>query len=201
MKRKLSVVLALFVIASMLALPASAQTPTAQYQPDRQAPINLQPVTGADLDGPFAGSGYVPSKQRATATGRYVVRLADAPLAELWLDAQARGAAFDAATAQAYTDALLAKQAQASEAVDALGGKTLANFTKLINGIAVEISGAQVRDLYFIPGVVSVSTLSDYALDLDETVPWIGAADVQSDGLRRHGHHRGRDRLRHRLHP
>ncbi|HSN76882.1 MAG TPA: S8 family serine peptidase [Anaerolineae bacterium] len=182
MKRRLSVVLALFVIASMLALPASAQTPTAQVLPERQAPTNLQPVTDADMDGPFAGSTYVPSKQRATAIARYVVRLADAPLAELWLDAQARGAAYDQATAQAYTAGLLAKQAQASEAVAALGGKTLANFTKLINGIAVEISGAKVRDLYAIPGVISVSPLSDYELALDETVPWIGAAAVQSMG-------------------
>jgi len=183
MKRKLSVVLALFVIASMLALPASAQTPTAQYQPGRQAPVNLQPVTGADLDGPFAGSSYVPSKQRITATARYIVRLADAPLAELWLDAQQRGAAFDAASAQAYTDALLAKQAQVSDAVTALGGTTLAHFTKLVNGVAVEISGAQVRDLRAIPGVVSVSPLSNYELALDETVPWIGAADVQAMGF------------------
>jgi subtilisin family serine protease len=179
MKRKLSVVLALFVIASMLALPASAQTPAAQVQPQRQAPANLQPVTGADLDGPFAGSAYVPSKQRALATGRYVVRLADAPLAELWLDAQARGAGYDAA---AYAEGLLAKQAQVSEAVSGLGGKTLANFTKLINGVAVEISGAQVRNLYAIPGVVSVSTLPDYQLDLDETVPWIGADELQTMG-------------------
>ncbi len=182
MKRKLSVIFALLVIASMIALPASAETPAAQFQPDRQAPITLQPVTDADLDGPFAGGAYVPSKQRAAATSRFVLRFADAPLAELWLDAQARGASYDAAEAQAYTDALLAKQAQASEAVDALGGKTLANFTKLINGIAIEISGAKVRDLYFIPGVVSVSTLPDYALDLNETVPWIGAAALQDMG-------------------
>ena len=182
MRRKLSVILAVLVIAAMLAVPASAQTGAPQAQPGRQAPAGLQPVTDANLDGPFAGSNYVPSKQRMTATARYVVRLADAPLAQQWLDAQQRGAAYDAAAAQAYTDALLAKQAQVSDAVTALGGKTLANFTKLINGVAVEISGAQVRDLYFIPGVVGVSTLPNYALDLNETVPWIGADDVQGMG-------------------
>jgi hypothetical protein len=183
MKRRLSVILAVLVIASMIALPVSASTGAAQATPGRQAPANLQPVTGADLDGPFAGSTYVPSKQRMLATARYVVRLADAPLAELWLGAQQRGAALDAAAAQAHVDALLAQQAQVSAAVTALGGVTLANFTKLINGVAVEISGGQVRELYAIPGVVSVNTLPDYALDLDETVPWIGAAAVQSLGV------------------
>jgi subtilisin family serine protease len=183
MRRKLSVILAVLAIASMIALPASAQTGAPQAQPGRQAPAGLQPVTDADLDGPFAGSTYVPSKQRMTAVARYIVRLADAPLAQQWLDAQQRGAAYDAAAAQAYTDALLAKQAPVSDAVSALGGKTLANFTKLINGVAVEISGAQVRDLYAIPGVVNVSPLPDYELALDETVPWIGAADVQAMGF------------------
>ncbi len=158
MKRKLSVILALLVIASMIALPASAQTGAPQAQPGRQAPAGLQPVTAADVDGPLTSGSYVPGKQRVTETARYVVQLADAPLAQQWLDGQQRGASFDAAAAQAYSAALLAQQAQVSAAVDALGGKTLANFTKLINGVAVEISGAQVRDLYFIPGVVSVGT-------------------------------------------
>ena len=176
MRRRLSVILALLVIASMIALPASAQT-----QPDRQPPVSLQPVTEADLDGPSTPS-RLPNARGASSVANYVVQFADAPLAERWLDAQARGAAYDAATAQAYTDSLLAKQAQASAAVEALGGKTLANFTKLLNGIAVEISGAAVRDLYAIPGVVSVSLLPDYELDLNETVPWIGAAALQSAG-------------------
>ena len=56
MKRRLSVILAVLVIASMIALPVSASTGAAQATPGRQAPANLQPVTGADLDGPFAGS-------------------------------------------------------------------------------------------------------------------------------------------------
>ena len=118
MRRKLSVILAVLVIAAMLAVPASAQTGAPQAQPGRQAPAGLQPVTDANLDGPFAGSNYVPSKQRMTATARYVVRLADAPLAQQWLDAQQRGAAYDAAAAQAYTDALLAKQQEAEDDAD-----------------------------------------------------------------------------------
>jgi|GEM_PF-1486695 len=183
MRRKLSVILALLVIASMIALPASAQTAAPQAQPGRQAPAGLQPVTAADVDGPLTSSSFVPGKQRVAAPARYVVQLADASLAQQWLDGQQRGASFDAAAAQAYTAALLAQQAQVSAAVDALGGKTLANFTKLINGVAVEISGAQVRDLYAIPGVVSVSTLPDVELDLNETVPWIGAAAVQTAGV------------------
>lgn len=183
MRRKLSVILALLVIASMIALPASAQTGAPQAQPGRQAPAGLQPITAADVDGPLTSSGYVPGKQRITETARYVVQLADAPLAQQWLDGQQRGASFDAAAAQAYNAALLAQQAQVSAAVDALGGVTLANFTKLINGVAVEISGAQVHALYAIPGVISVSTLPDFELDLDETVPWIGAAAVQTAGV------------------
>ena len=181
MRRKLSVLLAVLVIASMIAMPVSAQTDAPPSTDGRLLPAGLAPVTASDLDGAPV-LGRIPSKERAQATGRFVVRLADAPLASLWLDAQSRGTAYDAATAQAYTDGLLAKQTQASEAVNALGGSTLANFTKLINGIAIEISASRVRDLYAIPGVVSVSPLSDYQLDLDETVPWIGAADVQTMG-------------------
>ncbi|MFZ2488871.1 MAG: S8 family serine peptidase [Anaerolineae bacterium] len=179
MRRKLSVVFVMLIIASMLAIPASAQTTTDQATPGRQLPAGLQPVSAADLDGSFAAANYIPSRDAAQRSVRYLVRFAEPALAATWRDAQARGASYDATSAQ---QALLARQAEASAAVSALGGKTIGNFTKLVNGIAVEVKASQMRDLYAIPGVISVSALNDYQIDLDETVPWIGAADVQAMG-------------------
>jgi subtilisin family serine protease len=148
----------------------------------RQVPANLQSVEAVDLDGVLVGHDYVPFKQRALVTANYVIQFDDAPLAKLWLEAQNGAALYSESIARAHLDRLLVTQTQASREVEALGGKTLANFTKLINGIAVEIAADRVRDLYRIPGVISVSLLPDYELHLDETVPWIGAAAVQASG-------------------
>ncbi|MER2598431.1 MAG: S8 family serine peptidase [Caldilineales bacterium] len=181
MRRKLGVLLVVLLIASMLAVPVSAQTAPDQSAPTRQLPAGLQPVTADQTDG--ATFGRIPSRAQASAPARYVVRFADPSLAQIALNAQQRGTAYDATTAAAHKATLLANQAQASAVVSSLGGKTLGNFTKLINGIAVEISPSRVKDLYAISGVVKVQALNDYALDLDETVPWIGAADVQAMGF------------------
>jgi minor extracellular serine protease Vpr len=187
----LTTLLALVVVISMVpwgaqasAAQPDAQTPDVTTLPSsRQVPTGLQPVNADELDGASIESDYVPFGQRLQTTGNYMVELTGAPLAELWLQSQNEGTPYNRAVAQSYVDGLLASQAEASLAVEALGGKTLANFTKLINGIAVEISADQVRNLMALPGVVSVSAMPDFEIHLDETVPWIGADVVQNAGF------------------
>ncbi|MCS6842723.1 MAG: S8 family serine peptidase, partial [Caldilineales bacterium] len=181
MRRKLSIVLAVLLIASMLAVPASAET-TADRPPFRTAPVGLQPVSAEDLDGATFSVRQLPSKARATEVRRYTVELADPPLAKLWLDAQEKGLAYDKATVDNHLKLLNEKQAAVAKQVQSLGGKVLANFVKLGNGLAIEIAAHRAVELYKIPGVVSVAPLTDYELDLNETVPWIGAAAVQNMG-------------------
>lgn len=183
MRRKFTVLIAVLVIASLLiAMPAAAQTPApARQTPGRDVPVKLVPVTSEDTDG-VSLDGYVPAKQRAAAVGRYTVELADAPLAKVWLDQQEKGLAYEKAGAQLYAQALADKQAVAAATVQALGGKVLANYSKVFNGLAVEISADRVVELYKVPGVVSVLPIPEYTYDLDETVPWIGAAALQEMG-------------------
>ncbi len=182
MRRKLSIMLAVLVIASMIAMPASAQTTSAGRPPARQAPVNLQPVTAADLDGATFRADRLPNKARSAEVRRYTVELADAPLAKLWIDAQEKGLTYDKATAEAYAKGLADKQAAVAKQVQKLGGKVLANYSKVFNGLAVEIAANRVVDLYKVPGVVSVLPIPAYTYDLDETVPWIGAAALQEMG-------------------
>lgn len=160
---------------------AAAEQQSLAHQ--RMIPADLQPVNADELDGLSVESDYAPFGLRTPAIANYVVEFADAPLAEVWLESQKEGTPYSEALAQSYVDGLLATQAEASVAVEALGGKTLANFTKLVNGIAVEISSDRVRDLLTLPGVVRISLLPDFELHLNETVPWIGADVVQNAGF------------------
>lgn len=182
MRRKLSIVLAVLVIASLLAVPASAETAQAGRPPVRQAPAGLQPVSAEDLDGATFSVRQLPSKARNTEVRRYTVELADPSLAKLWIDAQEKGLAYDKATVNNHLKLLNEKQAAVAKQVQSLGGKVLANYVKLANGLAVEIAAHRVAELFKIPGVVSVTPLTDYELDLNETVPWIGAAALQEMG-------------------
>jgi subtilisin family serine protease len=170
------------VIASMIAMPVSAQTPAAQAQPGRQLPAGLVPVTAEDLDGASLSVDRIPSKVRSTEVRRYSVQLADAPLAKVWIEAQEKGLTYDKATAESYAKSLADKQAAVAKQVESFGGKVLANYSKVFNGLAVEIAANRVVDLYKTPGVVSVLPIPEYTYDLDETVPWIGAAALQEMG-------------------
>lgn len=84
---------------------------------------------------------------------------------------------------RAYVRGLDLRQRQLSGSISRLGGKTFANFTKALNGMAVNIAASRIPALARLPGVVSVKPVVNYQLDLAETVPLIGAAAAQAHGF------------------
>lgn len=187
----LTLVIALLLLASLVgfAQESTGESATAgeatqsQERPfDEGRLANLTPVSAEDLAG---ASFTIPSREIPIAsTNQYFVQLADPSLAMVWLSAGSGvEAPMSEATAVAYTRQLTEKQTAASAEVAAVGGETLANYTKLFNGLAVEITPDRVQELANLPGVVAVHPIPSYSLYLDETVPWVNAAEVQEAGV------------------
>ena len=63
------------------------------------------------------------------------------------------------------------------------GGQVLFRFKTLASGFAAEMTGANASGLLSRKDVSSVHVLHDYSVALSETVPWIGAADLQQLGI------------------
>jgi minor extracellular serine protease Vpr len=83
---------------------------------------------------------------------------------------------------QAYVNQLKTKQKAVSDRVQSLGGRQLAQLTKALNAIVVEVDRGQIRAIEALPDVKSVRIVRNYELDLSETVPYIGAAALQAIG-------------------
>jgi subtilisin family serine protease len=75
-----------------------------------------------------------------------------------------------------------AQEALAAQ-VAGLGGTVVGRFKFLSTGLAVTIDASQVTALQKIAGVAAVHATKDYALDLSETVGWIGGRKVQAHGV------------------
>lgn len=136
--------------------------------------------SAADLAVP-AGT---PTAQRAlNGPIDVVVRLADAPLADLHgRDAKRRGSGLSREQAQAHKDLLRARQDSVMQSVRAHGGTELARTQNALNSVIVRIDRSQLAALSRIAGVVGVRPVRNYTRDLAETVPYIGAAATQAAG-------------------
>ena len=84
---------------------------------------------------------------------------------------------------RSYTSRLEAKQAAASKRILSVGGRELARVTTALNAIVLRIDARKISKLRALRGVASVRPINDYALDLSETVPYIGAAAAQAGGV------------------
>ncbi|MGQ0602973.1 MAG: S8 family serine peptidase [Anaerolineales bacterium] len=82
-----------------------------------------------------------------------------------------------------YIAQIHAAQNSLTPQIEALGGTILGRFTQLSTGLAVTIDSARVDDLEQLGGVVGVRGIATYATELSSSVPWIGAAALQSSGL------------------
>lgn len=83
----------------------------------------------------------------------------------------------------AYAAEVAALQDQVIAQVEAEGGKVLGRFRTLSSGFVAEMAGVSASKLAARPDVVRVSLVRDYQLDLHETVPWIGAGQLQELGI------------------
>ncbi len=113
-----------------------------------------------------------------------VVKLADLSLAEAYgKNAKKLGGNLNASQQRDYLAQLAQKQDAISVQIRNLGGRELGRLTKAHNAVIVAINPSQVPAVAALPGVLTVRQLHDYALDLSETVPYIGAKAVQDAGF------------------
>lgn len=111
-----------------------------------------------------------------TGMAQVVVHINKAPLAVV-------GKNWNTAQRRAYVQEIRAMQDQIAPQVQALGGTVVGRFTHAAAGLAVQIDRSKLKDLVKISNVLAVKNAQDYALDLTETVPWIGAKAVQDSGI------------------
>ncbi len=83
----------------------------------------------------------------------------------------------------AYRARILAEQDALIPQIEALGGAILGRFTQLSTGLAVSIDGEKLDDVRGLGKVIGVHGISTYAMELTDSVPWIGASALQAAGL------------------
>lgn len=114
----------------------------------------------------------------SSRTGEYVVTLVSPSLSKAY-----KGAGSLSKSAQkAHLQGLKKEQDKVAAHVGQLGGKELARVDKALNALVVMLDARQVRSLEQDPSVLRVRPLNRYELDLSDTVPYIGAAIIQSGG-------------------
>ncbi len=161
------------VLALMAPSTATAQDDidrmTERAVPEHVLDMKLdQPVTISDgLDASLLG---------ATGDQTVIVRLVG--------DSVAESAAATPAARKAHKRAVQAEQSgfMSRAAQIAPDAKLLADTQTVLNAVFLEVDAGQLEALAADPGVLRISRVIDYELDLSETVPYIGASAVQADG-------------------
>lgn len=113
---------------------------------------------------------------QTTGPVQVVVHVDKAPLAmvgKYWTHAERR----------AYVAEIEALQNELIPQVEALGGQVVGRFIQASTGLGVVIGADKVTQLAALNHVAGVRGIGNYELDLTETVPWIGAAAVQQQGV------------------
>lgn len=178
MKKKLLRPWALVALAT--ALPAFTVAPAAPLDrgDDRELPASIADLR---LDTPATLEGIAVADLDASLVGaqgdtRVIVRLKQPSVAEQNLS--------DAAAARAKQD-LRRAQTDLMSRVTTLdsSARLIAQTQVVLNAIFVEVDAAVLPQLASDPAVQRIAPVGTYQLDLSETVPYIGASDVQADGV------------------
>ncbi len=113
-----------------------------------------------------------------------VVQLAGDPVAVAnGPDARVAGGRLNRAQQIAYAQKLRRAQDAVLAKVFALGGKEIGRVLMAYNAALVRIDASKAEALANLPGVKSVLRVSDFHINLTETVPYVGAAAVQAAGV------------------
>jgi subtilisin family serine protease len=135
------------------------------------------------LPAPVSG----PATSRApdpNSTVQVVVRLTDKPLVvAVGPNAKRAGSKMTIDQRIAYVASLKSKQDAVAAKVRALGGVETSRVSKTLNAVVFNAKVSTLPQIMKIPGVVSVRPMATYTLHLGETVPYIGAAALQTSGL------------------
>ncbi len=132
-------------------------------------------------DAPPAAAVSAPAGVRAAGGEKVnvLIEMEAAPLAEVYIAEQAKGASKVDTALQANKLAAL-KAAQAPVAAEASKhGKVLFNFTNFINGVGVaNVDSRDLDALKKLPGVKAVHVMKTFKYDLGQSVPFIGGQQV-----------------------
>ena len=124
-----------------------------------------------------------PSLRNVTTEVVAVVRFNEPPLlARLGRNAKNQGSRLTPAQQAAYVNRLRSRQSTTVSQVVTAGGATLGQFTKALNAVVVQIPGHRLLELARRPSVFSINPVSDYRLDLTDSLGAVGDATVQSAG-------------------
>jgi subtilisin family serine protease len=123
-----------------------------------------------------------PSLLSATGPVTVSLELADPSLAEaVGEDAKQDGAALSPAEQRRHVEELADAQQSLLDRIAPLGAEEVTTTQVASNLVVVEVDAAQVTELAQQPEVTRVLPVTDFALDLSETVPHIGAAALQAE--------------------
>lgn len=124
-----------------------------------------------------------PKFLRKSGTIEVWIHLKDAPLAIASGRDAKRIPRLHPRAQQNYLRQVQSKQDLLISNVRSLGGQELGRVSKALNAVAVSIDASKLSEIAALPNVQKITVVRNYELDLGETVPYIGAAAVQSAGF------------------
>ncbi len=178
MKRFVVLVVALLTMLA-LAVPTGAQE-AAPDRFDRQLPDSIEslkldsPITNASI----GGFGALDTRL-VGSSGRQqvVVQLEETPVAVLAADGKSPNAQ------KAQLKKIEKQQKAFKGKAIGLGATELGSVQKALNAVMIEVDASALSEVAAQSGVISVRPVVDYEMDLSETVPYIGATQVQDAGF------------------
>lgn len=173
----LSTVAAVGVLAVGSAVSAQTQAAPDRTAIDRELPAGLDDLK---LEIPETTTAFTAADLRPgvglPANGKVIVRLS----AESGAEAFSKG--------KSHTAAKAAARSQQDAFLDRVRGidpnaRVIGRTQMVMNAVFVEVDASKLEELAKDPAVVRIAPVGNYELDLSETVPYIGASDVQNAGV------------------
>ncbi|MEZ5275458.1 MAG: S8 family serine peptidase [Opitutaceae bacterium] len=143
-------------------------------------------VSDLRLDTPVTTDRAPRSVATSPASGEIeiVIQLQGPSIAEAHeKDAKKNGRMLSKKAQRDIARALESEQSGVMASVAQLGGREVARLTKVLNAVIVSVDASKVAQLSDLPGVISVRPVGEYEMDLTDTVPYIGAAMAQAEGI------------------
>ena len=141
--------------------------------PDSSVPDKVQRRAGDGL-----ARDFVPAVAQTSTTGRYFVRLREAPVAARVARAEAGGHRLSTEAQRVAAAAVRASQAPAETAIEASGGRVFFRYTRVANGFSAKLTPAAATRLAERPDVAAVEPVAIVQRNLASSVPFIGAPKV-----------------------
>ncbi len=175
--RRLIVMMSTIALLATMALPLGAQV--GPDRADRALPESIEELR---LDSPATADGVTlgkldPALRTATGDQRVIVRLVGDSLADSGITNEnqaARHVQSVARSQEALIDRVLALDPNAT---------VLGQVQRVLNAVFVQVDSSSLDAIAADAEVLRVTPVGNYQLDLSETVPYIGAAAVQADGV------------------